>query len=388
MPRNGANITPQVLIWARERLEMPLDFAADACGVSVEKYSTWETGYAVPTIIQAKKIAKKMKIPYAWLFLSNPPEKYKLPRHVDYRTLNIYPTNKSLVGLNSLIEEVSIRRDVMIDLYSVNNFSVPQFTTYIDFKTSTNESISKFVRDLLDLSHYKQSQFRSSSEAFNYYKETLSEIGVLVFQAGDLELDVMRGISLYFSIFPIIIVNRKDEYNARIFSLFHEFVHILTRTPGVCDNFAFINQDQPSVEVKCNKIAAEILVPSSDILNYCDSYQSTEWSDNRISKIAHIFSVSREVIIGRLFELGKIDFYFYQNKLHQFNEEYMQIKRIKKRKGFLPPSLDICSQVGKLYARTVVNAYNQELITPRDASNFLSGLRIQHFEKVEKWCFS
>ncbi len=50
MPRNGANITPQVLIWARERLEMPLDFAADACGVSVEKYSTWETGYAVPTI--------------------------------------------------------------------------------------------------------------------------------------------------------------------------------------------------------------------------------------------------------------------------------------------------------------------------------------------------
>ena len=99
--------------------------------------------------------------------------------------------------------------------------------------------------------------------------------------------------------------------------------------------------------------------------------------------------MSREVIIGRFLTLNKISFDFYNNKLAQYSDEYEQYKRQQgKKDGFIPPSTDICSQVGKLYARTIMSAYNQELITPRDASQFLSGLRLQHFDKVERWCFS
>ena len=118
--------------------------------------------------------------------------------------------------------------------------------------------------------------------------------------------------------------------------------------------------------------------------------QQNGWDDDGIQKISRIFSVSREVIIGRLMTLGKIGIDFYNEKLLQYTREYEQYERnrINNKNGFLPPSIDICSQVGKLYARTVMSAYNQEIITPRDASQFLSGLRIHHFGKVERWCFS
>lgn len=68
MARGYALITPQMLVWARERIEMPVDLAAKAVGVTVDKYQSWEQGEKLPTINQAKKFAKKVKIPYAWLF--------------------------------------------------------------------------------------------------------------------------------------------------------------------------------------------------------------------------------------------------------------------------------------------------------------------------------
>jgi DNA-binding transcriptional regulator YiaG len=65
MARSDALITPQMLVWARERIAMPVALAAQAVGVTVDKYQSWEQGENLPTINQAKKFAKKVKIPYA-----------------------------------------------------------------------------------------------------------------------------------------------------------------------------------------------------------------------------------------------------------------------------------------------------------------------------------
>mgnify|MGYP000978629595 CR=1 FL=1 len=59
----------------------------------------------------------------------------------------------------------------------------------------------------------------------------------------------------------------------------------------------------------------------------------------------------------------------------------------KKTDGFLPPALDKGTQVGKLYTKAVMSAYHAEKLTPREASNYLLGLRVKHFEAVERWCY-
>lgn len=34
-----------------------------------------------------------------------------------------------------------------------------------------------------------------------------------------------------------------------------------------------------------------------------------------------------------------------------------------------------------------MSAYHAEKLTPREASNYLLGLRVKHFEAVERWCY-
>ncbi|MDR1872359.1 MAG: XRE family transcriptional regulator [Deltaproteobacteria bacterium] len=383
-----APVSPNILVWGRERLSFSAETVANLIGIPIEKYQEWEKGTALPTTAQAEKFAKAVKIPFAWLFLDVPPKNPKLPQNTDYRTLRNQPLGEISIKLRYLIDEAVMRRDVMIELYTEQEIEFPHFREFIDISAYDDIYIAEKLRQILGLTIDNQIKFKDSGEAFNYYRDYLSTIGFLVFQTGDLSTEEIRGMSIYDDIFPIIVVNRKDEYNARIFSLIHELVHIVTRTPGICDNFTMLSYNE--IEQKCNKIAAEVLVPVKNLILDSNWNLINEYSCNEIciKKLAKKFTVSREVIIGRLLTTGKINRDLYIKKLSEYTKEYEIIKEKSKKSGFMPPTADICSQVGKLYARTVLNAYNQEIITARDASLFLSKLRIHHFSKVEDWCFS
>jgi hypothetical protein len=47
-----------------------------------------------------------MKIPFVWLFLAIPPEKYKLPSNTDYRTIGNQPLMEFSKELKYLIADV------------------------------------------------------------------------------------------------------------------------------------------------------------------------------------------------------------------------------------------------------------------------------------------
>lgn len=109
--------------------------------------------------------------------------------------------------------------------------------------------------------------------------------------------------------------------------------------------------------------------------------------DTYVGAIARDFAVSREVIIHRLWDAKIIDQKIYFDTLDRYSEEYITYKSQKKAEGFLPPALDKGTQVGKLYTKAVMSAYRAEKLTPREASNYLLGLRIKHFEAIEGWCY-
>jgi Zn-dependent peptidase ImmA (M78 family) len=280
----------------------------------------------------------------------------------------------------------------MIELYQAVGKEIPEFSFYAG-ENPTVTNLAKVIRGFLDLSIEKQLRFRNSNTAFNYYVSKLESGGVLLFQSDDIETSEMRGLSVYFKQFPIIIVNRKDEYSARIFTIFHELVHIMTRTSGICNIMNSIEMpNEKAIESFCNQVAASALVPDDNLLTsqYFTHMQIYGWDENYIRLIAKDFAVSRDVIIGRLFNLDYVTKDFYIRELNRYTDEYKKyqaFKRLKNKKGFLPPALDVGTQVGKFYARTVLAAYNQETISPKTASNYLLNLREQHFSKVERWCF-
>ncbi len=182
--------------------------------------------------------------------------------------------------------------------------------------------------------------------------------------------------SIAYESFPIIALNRKDEPSARLFTLLHELVHILSRTSGICNDMSQDKAQLSQIELFCNKIAGLILVPTMQLKQNknISLIQQYGFDDIYVNALARDFAVSREVVLHRLWDIGIIERTTYFGTLNRYSEEYMAYKKRKRPDGFLPPALDKGTQVGKLYTKAVITAYHADKLSPREASNYLLGL--------------
>lgn len=84
-----AFITPGVLRWARLRDHLTTEDAAKRLSVKPERFEAWERGTERPTFRQAESVAHHLRVPFGYLFLSEPPvETLPLP---DLRTIADQP---------------------------------------------------------------------------------------------------------------------------------------------------------------------------------------------------------------------------------------------------------------------------------------------------------
>ena len=182
-----------------------------------------------------------------------------------------------------------------------------------------------------------QTQFKWKSDiyAFNEWRKAVEDLGVLVLQLS-LPIEESRGFSLPNTP-PVIVINAKDHIRARIFSLFHEYGHLLLDTGGICDwenqeNQNILSRMNGSVEKFCNHFAGAFLVPKDALLNHSlirAEMHIVDLSDECIVKIAKDFKVSREVILRRLVTLKLADWDLYEMKYRKWKEKYEQKTRSK-----------------------------------------------------------
>lgn len=383
-----AIITPKVLQWARELDMITIDEVSTKLKVSSDKVIAWENGTEYPTFNQAKNLAKQYRVPFAYFYLPDTPRKVKRLDKVDYRTFGNIGAIDTSRELRWFLRDIEERRDTMIDLYAENEISVKPFTNKIAIE-STEQDIASAIRDLLELTDDKQKHFRKPEAALSYCIAKLEEQDFLIFQAVKVNPSEMRGLSIAYDEFPIIALNRKDENSARLFTLFHELVHILTRTSGICNDIGQDDISQNQIELLCNKIAGLALVPEKQLKanDNISNIKKYGFDDVYVNALARDFAVSKEVIINRLWSIGVISKSTYFDTLKRYSAEYLAYKNKKKKDVFIPPALDKGTQVGKLYAKTILSAYRSDKISPREASSYLLGLRVQHFSTVERWCY-
>ncbi len=383
-----ALITPEVLAWARRLDGITQEEASKKLKVKEDKIDEWENGISMPTLRQAKNLAKYYRVPFVYFYLPDIPKKTKRINRTDYRTFgNNRDVLESSRELKWLLRDIEERRDIMLALYEANGQAVKPFTLKIT-QTANHQDIANAIRELLEITHDKQIRFRKPEKFLTYCISKLEQKDFLIFQASKIEPEEMRGLSLAYDIFPIITLNRKDEPSARLFTLIHELVHIITNTSGVCNDISENSASSRYIELMCNDIAGLVLVPKNDLKAHKDIFQIKKFGfdDIYVSSIARDFAVSKEVILHHLMGTRIITKRMYFEILKRYSEEYQSYKS-KQKEGFPPPALDKGTQVGKLYARTVLNSYYRDKISARDASNYLLDLGQQHFGKLERWCY-
>jgi Zn-dependent peptidase ImmA (M78 family) len=377
---NEALINPQILVWARESAGFYIEEAAKKIPVEPDKLRSCEIGKDRLTISQLRKLCNVYKRPLAFFYLPNPPQQETIPK--DFRRLPEDEEKKLSPNLRLEIRRAKYRREVALDLFKELEIEIPSFKSKTNLSDEVYE-VGKLIRKLLKVSFKQQEKIKRES-LLNFWREKIEDLGTLVFSTSLIDLKIMRGFSIDKNPLPIIVLNSKDHHKARIFTLFHEFTHLLLHSGGICDL-----GEQNKIEVFCNAVAGEALVPT-DWLQAIPVVQhhkdKSEWNDEKIYNLAERFGVSREVVLRRLLAIDKTTEYFYKQKREQYQAEYrikINQEKAEKKSSPIPQHYKVLNQTGRKFARLVLEGYHQNKIGLLDVSDYL-GTKLKHLPKIEQ----
>ncbi len=387
MAKSNAYINPEMLIWARNTVKLSVDLAAQKIGVKMDRLESWERGEAFPTVKQLYKIANVYKRPFALFYFPVPPKHFKPLK--DFRKFHHQYTlteNEEYILQKELLL-FQQKRQIALDLYEqldtdlpVGQAGAPQFK----LKGTVNQSPEKLAQKIIEylgVNHNEVADIKPGYDALNYWKRLLESKGILVFQTSGVPLHIMRGACVAKDILPVIIINSTDTQNGRIFSLFHELIHIVLREDGI-SNFRYSDRKlYDQVEVHCNQTAAEVLVPAHILLESLvirsHNSRDAQWTADELNKLSQRFCVSREVILRRLLTLGRTTNAFYQ--------DYRDKQDYDPKKAFSGGDYyrNKIAKNGGLFLNLVLQGYYQEKLT---ASSFwdYTQIKVSNLAKLEE----
>ena len=383
-----ALITPAVLKWARERrIKLELDYAAKRLKIDPEDLEAWENGTEQPTFAQLKKIAKLYKTHISIFYLPEPPTDFQ--PLTDYRVLpkRLATDEHQIYRLNANIIEAFERREMLIELYELLEEPPPGIILNIERHEDPRQAAEK-IKQFLEFNRDQLQQTNEPYSALKFWKQIVEAKGILVCQTSvnthlSVELETVRGFCIAQRPFPVIVVNPKDSPYGRIFTLIHELVHIALGE-SVIQNTNFEEVLPPNldtIEVFCNQVAAEVLVPENELLEIV-MLQTLEADLPQISKHFH---VSPEVIMRRLLTLGKITQHNYQTYR---NRQLAKYRSIPARTGKAAPYHNrLLNTSGEYFARTAFMAYYEQKITRAELASVLSNCDTKHLAKIESTIF-
>jgi Zn-dependent peptidase ImmA (M78 family) len=180
------------------------------------------------------------------------------------------------------------------------------------------------VREYLGVQLRTQFAWKTVHDALENWRDVIQDGGVFVFKRAFKQSDVF-GFCLFDDEFPVIYLNNSTAKTRQVFSLFHELAHLLLSTSGVTkqsDRYIdFLVGSNREIEVFCNRLTAEYLVPSEDFDLRLDLSVPVE---RLVEDLAEKYKVSREVILRKLLDRQLIDQSYYESKVTEWLEEYQK----------------------------------------------------------------
>jgi Zn-dependent peptidase ImmA (M78 family) len=373
-----ALVEPRLLIWARESIGLDVERAAKKIGIAADRLLEWESGNARPSIAQLRKAATAYKRPLAVFYLPEPPVDYQVLS--DYRRLPASKVGKLSPELHAAIRHARWQREVAMELRLLESGPV-QAAPRLDEHTVRNpEAVADKARKLLALSVEQQWAWKTPGEALGGWIAAMNDLDVLVQHVQSIPVEEMRGFSVTESEMPVIVLNGGDYPRARIFTLLHEFAHLLLNAAGVCDlHDRKRSETGDDLEVFCNQVAASILMPSAvfraeQLLQEPPS--EGRWSDRDLERLSERYSVSQEAVLRRLYELELTTWAFLREKQTEFRAAYAERRReaeerrkAGERTGPSWYRMHV-RDLGRAYLRLALDAYHRDDINASELSDF------------------
>ncbi len=367
---------PEVLKWARDSLVLSKPKAADRIQISISGLEQLESGDRFPTLEELKSLAKAYNRTIATLLLHKPPKEKPLPK--DRRTIN-----SELLGIFNEKSIIAVRkaRALVNSLIELKEEAGLPFTKF-QYRYSLEDSpsvVAEKLRIEWNLDEFRQ--LENVNDVLEAYIEHVESLGVAVFQLS-LTQDNLRGFSLVDEQMPVIAIKRGSESpTAKIFTLFHELGHIILNEGGICDiNF---DPNAQQIEKWCNAFAAEILVPSAqllqmDIVQQYASNNQKKWAKKDLIELSNHFHVGPLAILRCLLENNLTTSTFYKEKHEAWTKPTFARSKIHEGRNIPKETI---KERGRTYISLAFKAYDQNKIDLKDLSDFL-GVKLSYIPKT------
>lgn len=376
MQASVTNSNPKILRQCREQLNLNIDDVKTKIPTIVDI----EKGDRHPTFNQLDILEKLYKVP-RWVFISEfLPARYQFKevcpafRQFADSPGEIFDNFKA----RSLTATVSQLRDLIMEFQEDMDEPVDSFASPALQKNISPEGAAKEVRKWLQVSE--------ENFDFSQWKEKLEKKNIFIFMTSKykgwshIDKEIFRGLAIYYSTLPVIIINDSDAKKAQSFTLFHELGHLLRQESSI-DGWNTHRQRQ--TEKWCDQFAGSVLIPA-------ESVQDVDRNINNlgfIDKIAKKFKVSPYACLVRMKQLEIISQTTYETFETALTARYKeQQKKFKDQPGGPPRNrpTEVLNQYGRIYANIVFQTYKNGDIGLHKLCKLFDLKRASHALQLEK----
>jgi Zn-dependent peptidase ImmA (M78 family) len=371
-----AHVNPKMLIWARKRAGLEISHIAKGT-LKVERIEAWERGDEYPSQPQAIALAEKFGISYAMLFVPAElaPDELQIP---DLRTLSGDAVRNPSLDFREVLRHTQMRQEWIKAERIDQDINRLTFGGKFDIN-SDPRIVSADMRRVFSITPAARAKCPNYEAFTSYLVEKAESAGVIVMRSAivrhstrrTLKVNEFRGFVLNDPYAPVIFVNDSDADAAQIFTIAHELAHIWIGADGISDRKPDgKNESKNRIEIFCDRVAAEFLVPEGE---FAQAWRSGPTMENA-RKVATHFRVSTLVALRRAKDLGRItadDFFLNVNaeyerfkEIEKKNKENQ--KKAKKKGGNFWASFELRNS--KVFNATVVGSLRSRRLSYTDAS--------------------
>lgn len=322
-PDPVAGIQPAVMRWARESIGLSVLDVALRLKKSVGEIESWETGTGYPSYPQLEKLAYQIyKRPLAVFFLPAPPEEVNPER--EFRTLPMDDLLALSVDTHLHIRHAHAFQLALRELFG--NHNPNEHCIWQELAVSRARSVirqASAIRSHLGISLEGQILWKDSDHALKQWRKAIEDKGVFVFKDSFKQKDI-SGFCLVDDQFPVVFLNNSTTKTRQIFSLLHELAHLLLKINGLSkfdqEYIGRLPEEEKQIERFCNSIAAEVLIPLSDFQEQAKEFPADVKSapEEQFSELAGRYGVSREAVLRRFLDMGRVTSAFYEQKASEW----------------------------------------------------------------------
>ena len=328
----NVNIQPAIISWALSQT------SEEKLGTKlVDNIKHWLDGTKSPTFNQIEDFSKKSHIPLGYFFLQTPPiEQISL---LEYRTLDSIQLTNPSRNLIDTIHDMEAVQEWMVNYRKEWNYDTISIVGSLKGITDISVIADTIRKDLgLNIEWYKNCG--NPSEAFNKVRGLLEECGIVVMMNGivgknthrALDVKEFRAFAMVNEWAPLIFINGADSAGGRLFSLFHELVHLWIGENDLYNDTKYSANGIKPIEVTCNAVAGALMVPKTVFLEKWNNNTNDDIHE-KIKELARMFRCSSSVIARRALDNKKIDQNVYNMVIEDAIEAYIQTKQEKSSGG-------------------------------------------------------